>query len=365
MFSSVKFRSPLLAALLLASLAGMARASADSTCYFYRGLDYGSQANTHPFQIVLNSTFGIMQIANRSNVLADVDYANGYDVLMHNLGHPIASIEHEGWGNFVRKEILPFATGLSDARYWPNYTQHLIGGGMTYRMMREWYRLHGYRHERSWALGTIFFYHYCNEIVECSWLEGYTTDPIADLYFFDPLSCLLFESDRVSRFFGETLGMMDWSYQPAYDPGRGTLENNGQNFAFRWQPSSWDRWSLFYYFGAHGEGGLSYRRADGTNWSFAMGFKASELLEMGPGTLGADLAAVGGIFVDREGSLLASLLIAATKDYAVRLNVYPGVLRIGPVSPSFFVAVDRDERVVAGLNVGWPRWQPMGLAASF
>jgi len=355
-----------IAALVLLLLAGSALAAEpDSSCYFYHGRDYGSEANIHPLQCILNSSFGIMQIANRSNVLADVDYANGYHVLMDNLAHPIRAIEAEGWGNFARKELLPFSTGLSDARYWPNYTQHLIGGGMTYRMMREWYRLHGYRHERAWAAGTIFFYHYCNEIVECAWLEGTTTDPIADLYIFDPLSCLLFESDRVSRFFGQTLNMMDWSYQPAYDLGRGTLENNGQNFAFRWAPSSWERWSFFYYFGAHGEGGLSYRRADGLNVSVGMGFKTNELLDLGPGTLGANLAFTGGVFLDREGSLMASLLVAATKDYAVRLNLYPGMVKVGPLSPSFFMAVDRDERVVAGLNIGWPRWQPMGLAASF
>ena len=53
---------------------------------------------------------------------------------------PFGSIGNEGWWSFVRSEILPFSTNTDNAQYWPNYTNHLIGGGMSYRMMREWYR---------------------------------------------------------------------------------------------------------------------------------------------------------------------------------------------------------------------------------
>jgi len=356
-------------ALVLMSVAWTALAeppdSLGERAYFYRGLDYGSEANIHPLQLILNGGFGIMQISNRSNRLEDVDFQGGWDLLWYNLGDPIGAIENEGWGDFVRKEILPFATGIESARYWPNYTQHLIGGGMSYRMMIEWYRYHDVGHPKIWSAGTILVYHLLNEVVENSYLEGYSTDPVADLYLFDPASCLLFSSDRVSRFFGETLNLRDWSYQIAYDPGSGSIENMGQNFSLKWKPLFWERTSFFYYFGTHGEGGISREMGGGYSWSVAGGLKASELFHTEGGALGADLEGVAGFFLDRHGSLLASLLLASTKDYALRLNVYPGLLDIGGWSPGFFLALNREEKWIAGLNFAWPSWQPLGLAAGF
>ncbi len=333
--------------------------------YFYHGLSYGSESNIHPLQLILNGGFGIMQISNRSNRLADVDFKGGWDLLWYNMGDPIGAIENEGWGDFVRKEILPFATGIESARYWPNYTQHLIGGGMSYRMMIEWYRHHGIEHPKLWSAGTIAVYHLLNEVVENSYLEGYTTDPVADLYLFDPLSCLLFSSDKVSRFFGETLNMRDWSYQFAYDPGNGSIENMGQNFSMKWKPPFWDKTSFFYSFGTHGEGGISREMDGGYSWSVAGGFKAAELFDHDDGALGAELEGVAGFFLDRHGSLLASLMLASTKDYAMRLNVYPGLIHLGDWSPGLFVALNRDEKWLAGINFAWPSWQPVALATGF
>jgi len=357
----------LLAATLAVALPAFAEEpdSLTERAYFYHGLDYGSEANIHPLQLILNGGFGIMQISNRSNRLADVDFDGGWDLLWNNMFDPIGAIESEGWGNFVRKEILPFATGLESARYWPNYTQHLIGGGMSYRMMIEWYRHHEVRHPKLWSAGTITVYHLLNEVVENSYLEGYSTDPVADLYLFDPLSCLLFSSDGVSRFFGETLNLRDWSYQFAYDPWNGSIENMGQNFSMKWKPPFWERTSFFYYFGTHGEGGISREMDGGYSWSLAAGFKANELFNDDDGALGANLEGAAAFFIDRRGSLLASLMFASTKDYAMRLNVYPGLLKLGGWSPGLFVAINRDENWVAGLHLRWPSWQPVALARGF
>lgn len=351
------------------SSAGAARAAAPDSlaerAYFYHGRAYGSEANIHPLQLILNGGFGIMQISNRSNRLEDVNFEGGWNLLWKNLGDPIGAIENEGWGNFVRKEILPFATGLESARYWPNYTQHLIGGGMSYRMMIEWYRYNDATHPKLWSAGTILVYHMLNEVVENSYLEGYSTDPVADLYLFDPLSCLLFSSDGVSRFFGETLNLRDWSYQFAYDPWNGSLENMGQNFSLKWKPPFWERTSFFYSFGTHGEGGISREMEGGYSWSLAAGFKTAELLNLDDGALGANLEGAAAFFLDRHGSLLASLMLASTKDYALRLNLYPGLFKLGGWSPGLFVAVNRDENWIAGLHFAWPSWQPVALAKGF
>jgi len=339
-----------LALLVLLLLPRPGRA-ADAPYYFYQGRRYGSEAMVQPLRMIVNSGYGIMQLDNRSHAVWEVDYARGWRTLRRNLGHPITAIEQEGWGDFFRKEVVPFSTNTAEARYWPNYTQHLIGGGMSYRLMLEWYRWHAFPRPRLWAIGSITAYHVLNEVVELDAYDGWTTDPIADLYLFDPLSCLLFSSDRVARFCAETLQMEDWSFQPAYLPKGGRLHNNGQNFAFKLALPGSERWSLFYHFGTHGELGLSRRSASGLAWSAAAGLKAKNLLELDAGTRGVDLSLVGGLWIDRDGSLLASLVGAATKEYRLRLNLYPGLLRLGPISPSFFLVMNRENRILVGLGV--------------
>ncbi len=350
-----RFAAPAVAGALLAGLllAGLPRAGAagESPYYFYHGRSYGSEAMVQPLRMIVNSGYGIMQLDNRSHAIWEVDYARGWRTLSRNLGHPVTAIEQEGWGDFLLKEVVPFSTNTAEARYWPNYTQHLIGGGMSYRLLHEWFRWHAYPRPRLWAIGSITAYHVLNEVVELDAYDGYTTDPIADLYLFDPLSCLLFSSDRVASFFAETLQMQDWSFQPAYVPRDATLHNNGQNFAFKYALPWSERWSLFYHFGTHGEFGLSRRSASGLAWSAGAGLKAKDLLDLEAGTRAVDLALVGGLWVDREGSLLASLIAAATKEYRLRLNVYPGVFKVGCVSPSFFLVMDQEERILVGMGL--------------
>ena len=331
--------------------------------WFYHGRPYGSEALINPLQLVINGGFGITQLDNRSNDPFNVDYRLGWRNVRRNLASPVRAIEEEGWGSFLKKEILPFSTNTRDARYWPNYTQHLIGGGMSYRVQIEWYRHHGIAYPKLWAVGTIAAYHLLNEVVENDDYAGWTTDPVADLYLFDPLSMVLFSSDGVCRFFSETLHLQDWSYQPAWDPRRETLENNGQNFSMKLGLPGSDRWSVFYLFGTHGEGGLSRTWPGGDCLSVAAGFKARELVDLAQGQRTVDLAVTAGMFWDRHGSLMASLQYAATKDYRLRLNVYPGVLRLGPVSPGIFLALDDDLRMLAGVNLNLLPLLPVGLAA--
>ncbi len=347
-----------LAVMLL--LPGGASLAEESPYYFYHGRDYGSEAMVMPLRMIFNSGYGIMQLDNRDNRLGEVDYERGWNTLSANLRHPGRSIESEGWGDFMRKEVLPFSTGVADARYWPNYSQHLIGGGMSYRLMLEWYRWHEYPAPTAWAIASITAYHVLNEVVELEDVDGWTTDPIADLYLFDPLSCLLFSSDRVAGFFANTLNMEDWSFQPAVGIEDAAIINNGQNFAFKYPLWGTERWSLFYHFGTHGEFGLSRKDDHGRAWSFGAGLKAKNLLEFDDDTRGVDLAPVAGLWVDREGSLLVSAIYAATKRYRLRVNIYPGVIRIGSLSPSFFLVMDRDERILTGLGL---RWLPSGIAA--
>jgi hypothetical protein len=327
--------------------------------WFYHQLPYGSDALVHPVRLILNGGFGILQFDNRDNHLASVDFGRGWQTVETNMRHPVQAIEAEGWWNFVQSEVLPFSVNAKHAQYWPNYTLHLIGGGMSYTMMREWYQAHSFGRPRLWALATLGTYHVLNEVVENDDQPGPTTDPVADLYLFDPASIILFSHDGVNGFFSRRLHLSDWSGQPSYDPWMKTIENHGQHFSMKLGLPYSKRWSLFYFFGNHGEGGLSYRRPNGSSYSVAMGFRAAELIDQSDNTRTTVLAPSLGFFYDRNGSLLFSAQWANTSRYRWRINAYPGLLRLGPIAPGLFLDANKNDELIAGVTIAAI---PIGLA---
>ena len=91
----------------------------------------------------------------------------------------------------------------------------------------------------------------------------------------------------------------------------------------------------------------------------------SPLLEIDNLSKTVDLAVSGGIFYYRDNSLLASLLFARSKDYRYRLNIYPGLIKVGGLQPGFFVGVNADERMLAGITIGTLRHVPVGVCGDF
>src|SRR4030043_2214634 len=59
-----------------------------TTFYYYHGRNYGSEAIYNPVIIIMNGGFGILQISNRSNRIADINFANGWKNVTYNLSHP-------------------------------------------------------------------------------------------------------------------------------------------------------------------------------------------------------------------------------------------------------------------------------------
>ena len=337
----------------------------EGSYFFYRGLDYGSQSLIHPLRLILNGGFGIMQISNRDNRPGKIMYARGARNVVKNLANPFWSINVNGFWDFLSREVIPISINSGKAQYWPNYMNHLFGGGMSYRMMVEYYRYHDYGQPRTMAGLTIFAYHFLNEVVENNDHIGPTTDPVADFWIFNPAGILLFSNDKVARFFSQKLHMADWSYQPGFMPWREELQNHGQNYAVKYHLNAAGSRSLFYHWGSHAELGLSFTRQDGRCISFGLGLVAKNLLEVDQISKTLDLAASGGIFYDRNNSLLVSLLFARSKDYRYRLNIYPGLINLGPFKPGFFVGLNKDERVMTGITFGSLRHLPFGLAGSF
>ena len=334
--------------------------------FFYHGYGYGSDRMIHPLRLILNGGFGILQVGNRDNSLSGIDYETGVENVWDNLRYPFKAIKEEGLAEFVATQILPFSVNSKKAYYWPNYTLHLIGGGMSFRMTEEWFRDHRFPHPTLHALLTISAYHLLNEVVENSEFVGYNTDPIADMYIFNPAGILLFRIDRVSRFFSRTLNMADWSFQVSYDPWNNSIENNGQNFVMKYWFGSRERYGLFYHFGNHGEIGMSIKRENGECYSFGAGLIADKLVDLSDDTklrsLTAEMVPSAGIFYDRNNSLLASLIYSKSQDYMWRLNIYPGLFSVKGVSPGIFLAIDQDEKMRAGITLSCI---PLGISKSF
>ncbi len=331
------------------------------TYLYYHGLDYGSQSLVSPLRLIFNGGFGIMQIENRDNRPGRIMYGRGMRNVADNLIRPWWSINEQGWWDFFRREVIPISVRTGNSQYWPNYTNHLLGGGMSYRMMEEYYRYHGHKHSKRWAGATLFVYHFLNETVENNSRLGPNTDPVADFWLFNTTGIWLFNKDGVARFFSEKLHFTDWSYMPIYMPATGEFQNMGQNYAMKLHLNRSGSRSLFYHWGTHGELGMSFTDEQGRCFSFGFGLVAKNLLKVDDISNTVDMAVSGGLFYDRNNSLLASLLLAKTKDYTYRLNLYPGLIKIGPLQPGFFAALDQEYHLISGVTIGMLTNLPLGI----
>ncbi len=334
--------------------------------YFYHGITYGSQAEYNPISYIINGGFDILQTENQSRNLSAIKYLTGVKNVIFNLSSPFTSIRAYGVKQFFADEILPISANKKNMQWLPNYQLHLIGGGMEYRAMAEWYSAHGFEFPKTASFITMAAQHFVNEVIENNGYVGRTVDPIADIYVFDPLGVLLFSFDPVCEFFSQTLNLTDWSYQPAYNPTSGNLENAGQNFIMKYKFPFDKKYALFYHFGMNGLAGLSYEFRKDESFSLAAGLRNSELVEVTDETGGRKQTAVvlwnAGFFYDRNNSLLFSILVSGQRSYRVVTNIYPGLVSIAGFSPGFFVAYTTGRTIAFGINVSYV---PIGLATNF
>ncbi len=108
--------------------------------YFYKGYNYGSQALYGPLWVFLNRGFDVLQDRNDSRGIFQQEYLHNGENVGRNLLNPFPGISQRGWGRFFREEIFPLSFTQGTARWVPNYTLHLIGGGVTYTGLSEWFR---------------------------------------------------------------------------------------------------------------------------------------------------------------------------------------------------------------------------------
>ncbi len=347
--------------LLLLSVSGTLRSQ--DPYYFYHGKEYGSEALVNPGTLIINSGLDILQSATHSRQLSKINFNTGARNLWDNLKDPFTQINKFGWGKFIGQEVFPTSLSLDKAQWFPNYTLHLIGGGVDYRMMTEWYAYYDVPYPALLAGLTAATYHFINEAVETDAFIGPNVDPIADVYLFDIGGVILFSSDAVAEFFSTTLHTTTWPGQPAWNPEFHTLENHGQYYVMKYRLPFAPKTSLFYHFGDNGLFGLSFLMKNNESISFAAGTTQMQLRTVnvtnGARTVSVTLGWMAGIYYDRDNSLLFSVMASNRINEKLRLNLYPGVIDLWGISPGLFTSLGNRNQFIAGLTI---RYSPIGLA---
>lgn len=332
--------------------------------FFFHPVPYGSDATFNPISLIANGGFDELQMYGRSNEFGDINWRGSATNVWRNITAPLPQINQYGWRKFVKQEILPLEFTQRNAQYFPNYTLHLLGGGMEYRKMEEWYDYYGYPIPWVWSAVTVMSYHYINEIIENGNNNYFfsNVDPIADLLIFDPLGVVLFSFDAVADFFSTNLSLNDWSQQPAISFRPTGIRNTGQNFVMKYLLLPSRRISLIYHFGSFGMLGLSFRTNETESLSFGIGVSSKKAYNANPNGPFVPAIIVGpicGLYWDRNNSLLASLVLADSFAETARASIFPGVLFLGRFSPGVFCSVGRSGEFTAGLTASW---MPLGIS---
>jgi hypothetical protein len=349
-------RSYLAAILWLGALATprVTRASDESTPgpepYFYKGYDYGSQALYSPLWVFLNRGYDVLQDRAGSRSIFQQEYQHNGETVGKNLLDPFPAIAHRGYGRFFREEIFPLSYTKTSARWVPNYTLHLIGGGTTYTALSEWFQQHDVPAPRVFSAGTLLASAFLNETLENKGVVGYNTDAIADFFFFDIGGIILFSFDWPNEFFSKTLIVADWSLQPSFTYPNFDLHNQGNYFSVKFPLPFYQRLRLFAYMGLGTLFGLSYQVDSQYSVSGGAGTMASRLVStsLNNADNDVDFAKTAGLFVDRNNSLLASFQITNVQDYFLHFNLYPNVFATPQLG--MWAVVDKSGHFIAGVS---------------
>ena len=333
---------------------------------FYTRLPYGSESQFNPISELFNEGFNDLVLYSTDMKLFGQPYGASWNNLMGNLRNVRGVVRFYGWNRVMRNELLPL-TGARDGGQWLlNYTDHMLGNGMVSVRLEEWYAQHGYPAPLALSVLTMYGAHLLNEVVE---RPGRTSvDPLADLLVFDPLGMLLFRLDRVQRAFSGPVRMTVWSGQPVLTMPTGAIENAFTEFVTSVPVPLTKQWRAFVMTGVNVMGGLRRDVGNGAGYSLAAGAGA-DVVRSSDSTTDARTVKLGpraGIYYDRNGSLLWSVLYNRSRDGLLVVNLYPGVVKLRGFSPGFWFDIRPAGlrfAVVApfGLGTGFGKGSP-GLA---
>ena len=295
---------------------------------FYKGRPFGTDAYTGPLDVILNKGFAVAQFTNRDRYIFDYDYGTRH--VWASITEIGSNVEkYGGWRKLVGDEILPISLDWREWKWAPNYFGHILEGGITSRRLAEWNRAHGVPAPSLTAAVATMGASVINEMyAHPGYTEG-TAATATDLLLFDPLGIVLFSIDGIADFFSGPLRGNVWGSQAAltFD---GELVNNGNNLILKLPISPFPSSSVFIRAGLAFTPGFTFHRDDGLDVSIGFGAEGRiQNIDPETGEETPELGLGGGVFVDRHGSLLVSVMASEVEHRRFVVNVYPGVLDIG------------------------------------
>ena len=325
--------------------------------FFYNPEEVGSEALYNPLSVIANAGFDSFQIIeDRLPTWKEVYWSRSTTNVWRSATSPLPIINRFGWSRFLRQEIFPISFNINDAQYAPNYALHLIGGGMTFRKLSEWYDYNGFPVPVLWGAVTRMTYEFINESVENGPGTYLNEDCLPDMLVFQPLGMILFSFDDVSEFFSSTLNLNDWSQPVILTFAPFAVRNAGQNFVMKLALNQGHSTNLFFHFGDFAIVGLSLKTNSEDAISFGGGLASIGVKDLPfQNEVHSNTVVPGGmagIYYDRNNSLLASTVYSADQHCRLRLNLYPGLLPGSAFSPGLFVTFDSRGGIVAGLTTG-------------
>ncbi|HEY4304565.1 MAG TPA: hypothetical protein VGM82_08870 [Gemmatimonadaceae bacterium] len=314
-------------------------ATTKSVGRFYVERSYGSDAQFNPLTVIVNEGWDMFRLVDEREVF-NQPYSQSWRTVWKSLVSPAATVKSYGTWRWLRNEVFPITFGGKGGQWEPNYHLHLFGSGMTYIRTAEWYEQHDVPHPKIASAITLFVGHGINEVLENFGHTGYDEDGMTDLLIFDPAGMLLWNTDWMQRkFSGGRIEMTDWYGQPVLSQPDNRLENTFSAFMVRVPLPRTDNWKLITTGGNAFLFGVS-RRIGNEHWlSFTGGAIPTgvPVIDDKTNTRTVTLAPNGGVFFDRNGSLLASFTGKSGITNGMTLNVYPGIVGSGRWSPGFYV----------------------------
>lgn len=299
----------------------------DTTRLLYKGYGYGSDAYNTPFTVLLNKGYDIFQLRRSPRNFWTFSYRASFTHGIRDVfQHPGPAVERfGGWNRFTHLELLPMSHEFYELNWLANYTEHLIGGGLTMRMLDEWYDAHGVPLPRVMAVLTTYSASILNEISEQPDAELAGAGGVADLLFFDMGAIALFHWRQPTHFFAATLQAADWSNMASFTFPNRQLQNNGQYMTLK-VPIGLERHQLFIRGGMGAQFGIRTRLSDNEHYFTVSAGGDTEVRDIdntGHETIG--MAPGAGIYYDRNNSLLWSFTTSPAENL-LALNIYPGVI---------------------------------------
>lgn len=318
--------------------------------FFYTNKPYGSEALFNPLTLFVNGGYDITQLQSVSNIINDHRYGPMFRNVIGNLADPFPRIRKYGTAKFF-EELVPFTFSKETAPWIPNYGLHLVGCGMLYTAMKEWYQDKNFPVPWLFASTTLMAQHLMNETMETGPYEGWSVDEISDIYIFDLGGIILFSFDNVNRFFHDKLNLSDWSLQASITFPKGRI-NAGQFFSIKWKFPFSDDYSLFYRFGEGAIWGASKKINLEDNLSFGVGFRTKHLIDLSNVLRQRTIETSWqtGVFYDRNNSLLASIVFSGVKEYFCSVDIYPGIIKYDNFTPGIWSIIGSNGNFTLGLS---------------